>query len=193
MAATIGRIDRDCFGDKRARTMLDHEVILSTVLQPDEVRDALNRKTEIRGEKARPVAALFEGGPTSGSRFELRLIGQRNRARANIRGEIKGSILGSTVVVRIGSTDAFSVIWSAGCLIAAFVALLGIRSWPQAPAGICVAAGAIALLVLNRYVSRRNFEVSAATAELALRDTLHATRAIDCDGRQTMDASERPQ
>jgi len=41
--------------------MLDHEVILSTVLQPDEVRDALNRKTEIRGARARPVAALFEG------------------------------------------------------------------------------------------------------------------------------------
>jgi len=159
--------------------MFDREVVLVTALKPDQVMDALNRRTEIRGAKVRPVAALFEGGSISSAGFELQLIGQRHHARADLRGKVTGSSLGSTVAVRIGLSDPFSVIWTAGCALGALVALLSVRSWSQAPAGLGVAAGATALFVLNRFLSRRTFEVSASTAELALQDVLSATRAVD--------------
>ena len=159
--------------------MFDREVVLVTALKPDQVMDALNRRTEIRGAKVRPVAALFEGGSISSASFELRLLGQRQHATADLRGQITGSSLGSTVAVRIGLSDPFSVIWTAGCVLGALVALLSVRSWSQAPAGLCVAAGATALVVLYQFLSRRTFEVSASTAELALRDILAATRAVD--------------
>ena len=163
--------------------MSAREVTLATLLKPGEVADALNRRSDMRGAKARNVAALFEGGQISSEDFELRLIGQRGHAPAVLRGKIAHSDVGSTLTVRISSSDPFGVIWSAGCLLGAFVALLNIRSWSQAPAALGVATGAVALLALHRFLSRRAFEVGASTAELALKDALSARVVIDGGGR----------
>jgi len=159
--------------------MPDRDFVLSTSLQPHQVADALNRRCEISGAKFRPVAALFEGGSISSERFELRLIGQRNHAKANVSGEISGAEFGSTVAVRVGLSDPFGVVWSAGCVLGALVALLNIRSWAQAPAGLGVATGAMALFMLHRFLSLKALDDRASTAELALKDVLSAKTAVD--------------
>jgi hypothetical protein len=159
--------------------MPGREFVLSTSLQPDQVVDALNRRCEFSGARSRPVAAVFEGGSISSERFELRLIGQRNHAKANVRGEISGAESGATVAVRVGVSDPFGVIWSAGCVLGALVALLSIRSWAQAPAGLGIATGAMALFMLHRFLSLKALDDSASTAELALKDVLSASTAVD--------------
>lgn len=154
--------------------MPNRQFVLITPLQPDQVVDALIRRSEIAGAASRPVAALFEGGLISSESFELKLIGQRGHAKANIRGEIASSESGSKVAVQVGTGDPFGAIWSTGCAVASVVALLSIRSWAQAPVGLFVAICAILLLMLYRLLSRRAFELSASTAELALKDVLSA-------------------
>jgi hypothetical protein len=155
------------------------EFVLSTSLQPDQVVDALHRRCEFSGASFRPLAALFEGSSISTERFELRLFGQRNHPKANVRGEISGAGSGSRIAVRVGISDPFGVIWSAGCVLGALVSLLSIRSWAQAPAGLGVATAAIALFMLHRFLSLKALDASASTAELALKDVLSAKTAVD--------------
>ncbi len=158
--------------------MPGREFVLITSLTPEQVVDVLRRRSEIAGAKAHPVAALFEGGSIASQGFELRLIGRRNHARVTVRGEIAASGAGSKVAVRVGVSDPFGVIWAGGCVVAALVALLSIRSWAQVPAGLGVAAGATALFMLHRFLSRRAFDDGASTAELALKDVLSASTAM---------------
>jgi len=170
--------------------MPDRQFVLSTSLQPEEVVDALNRRCEFGAERFRPVAALFEAGSISRERFELRLIGRPDRARVNVHGKIHSAEPGATVAVRVGVTDPFGVIWSAGCLVGALVALLSIRSWSLAPAGLGIAAGAMALFVLHRLLSLKALDDSASTAEMALKDVLTAKTAVEGVGSGSMAPSQ---
>ena len=165
------------------RSMFGREFVLITSLKPDQVADALNRRSEIVGATDRPTGALFEGGLISSEKFELKLIGQRNHAKAHIRGEIASLESGSKVAVRVGAGDPFGAVWSAGCMLSALVSLFSIRSWAQVPAGLGVAAGGMALFMLYRFLARRAFDLSASTAELALKDALSATAADPAAGK----------
>jgi hypothetical protein len=161
------------------------EFVLISSLTPDQVAQALHRRSELRGADARPIAALFEGGEggsISRERFELQLIGRRNHARAQLRGRIAGADAGSSIAVQVGVSDAFGVLWSAGCVVCALVALLSIRSWAQVPAGLGIAAAALALFAFKQVLSSRAVDLDAATAELALKDVLSAETAIPGNG-----------
>ena len=166
--------------------MFDREIVLITDLSPAQVSEALKRKSEQKSLDFKPVAALFEADSIRQDGFQLQLLGdRRNGSRPDMRGTVVAREAGSKVTVLVTFSDPFSVIWSAGLVLAALIALGGIRTLADLPARLVIFVVAASMLGLYRYVLRRVFETGALTAELALKDALTARMEASDPQRST--------
>lgn len=171
--------------------MFDREIVLITDLSPAQVSEALKRKSQQKSVDFQPVAALFEADSIGQDGFKLQLLGdRRNGSRPDMRGTIAAREAGSRVTVLVTFSDPFSVIWSAGLVLAALMALGGIRSLTDLPARLVIFTAIASMLTLYWYVLRRLFETGALTAELSLKDALSAR--IEASDAQRSDEAILP-
>ena len=129
--------------------MFQREIVLITSLDPRQVSEAIERRCEQKADGPQPIAALFRADAISQNGFKLQLLGERRSGSwPDLTGSIRACAAGSKVTAEISYRDAFSIVWSAGLVLAALVALGGARTLEGLPVRLLIFAALAAVLAL---------------------------------------------